>query len=101
MQNPPPIRIGGQFTKSPYQLTLQGPTPKEIYYWAPQIEAKMRGLPGLQDVNSDLQLTSPAGVCGHRTATEPCPWGLAGADAGRALHRVWQPPGLHHLHARQ
>src|SRR5262249_26237050 len=25
MQNPPPIRIGGQLTKSQYQYTLQGP----------------------------------------------------------------------------
>src|SRR5579885_3399091 len=30
MQNPPPIRIGGQFTKSLYQLTLQGPVPQEL-----------------------------------------------------------------------
>ena len=59
MQNPPPIQIGGEFTRAPYQLTLQGADTKEIYYWAPQIEAKMRGLPGLTDVNSDLQLASP------------------------------------------
>jgi HAE1 family hydrophobic/amphiphilic exporter-1 len=59
MQNPPPIQIGGEFTRAPYQLTLQGADTKEIYYWAPQIEAKMRGLPGLLDVNSDLQLASP------------------------------------------
>jgi len=59
MQNPPPIQIGGDFTRAPYQLTLQGAETKEIYYWAPQVEAKMRGLPGLLDVNSDLQLASP------------------------------------------
>ncbi len=59
MQNPPPIQIGGDFTRAPYQLTLQGAETKEIYYWAPQVEAKMRALPGLLDVNSDLQLASP------------------------------------------
>ncbi|HKW96341.1 MAG TPA: efflux RND transporter permease subunit [Bryobacteraceae bacterium] len=59
MQNPPPIQIGGQFTRAPYQLTIQGADTKEIYRWAPQIEANMRSLPGLTDVNSDLQLASP------------------------------------------
>ena len=59
MQNPPPIQIGGEFTRAPYQLTLQGAETKEIYHWAPLIEAKMRGLPGLLDVNSNLQLASP------------------------------------------
>jgi HAE1 family hydrophobic/amphiphilic exporter-1 len=59
MQNPPPIQIGGQITRAPYQLTLQGADTQEIYRWAPQVEAKMRGLHGLLDVNSDLQLSSP------------------------------------------
>ncbi len=59
MQNPPPIQIGGQLTRAPYQLTLQGAETKEIYSWAPRVEASMRALPGLLDVNSDLQLASP------------------------------------------
>jgi HAE1 family hydrophobic/amphiphilic exporter-1 len=59
MQNPPPIQIGGQLTRAPYQLTLQGADTKEIYSWAPRVEANMRALPGLLDVNSDLQLASP------------------------------------------
>jgi HAE1 family hydrophobic/amphiphilic exporter-1 len=59
MQNPPPIQISGQFTRSPYQLTLQGTDPAEIYRWAPQIATRMRGLPGILDVNSDLQIASP------------------------------------------
>jgi HAE1 family hydrophobic/amphiphilic exporter-1 len=62
LQNPPPIRIGGQFTKSLYQLTLQGPDPKEMYSWAPRLETRMRSLPGFQDVTTDLQLTSPQAV---------------------------------------
>jgi HAE1 family hydrophobic/amphiphilic exporter-1 len=59
MQNPPPIQIGGQFTRAPYQLTLQGTDTKEIYQWAPRIETNMRGLPGILDVNTDLQIASP------------------------------------------
>ncbi len=59
MQNPPPIRIGGQLTKSQYQFTLQGPDTAELYRVAPQLEARMRQLPGLLDVNSDLQIKNP------------------------------------------
>jgi len=59
MQNPPPIRIGGQFTKSQYQFTLQSPDTGELYRYAPMLEAKLRELPGFQDVTSDLQITNP------------------------------------------
>jgi HAE1 family hydrophobic/amphiphilic exporter-1 len=58
LQNPPPIRIGGQLTKSQYQFTLQSPDTKELYRLASELEAKMRHLPGLQDVTSDLQIQS-------------------------------------------
>src|SRR5215467_15707975 len=57
LQNLPPIRIGGQLTKSQYQLTLQSPDTEELYNYAPQLEAKLRGLTNLlQDVTSDLQV---------------------------------------------
>jgi HAE1 family hydrophobic/amphiphilic exporter-1 len=59
LQNPPPITITGQNTASVYQLTLQSANLREIYTWAPQMEAKMRSLPGFVDVNSDLQIASP------------------------------------------
>jgi HAE1 family hydrophobic/amphiphilic exporter-1 len=59
LQNLPPIRIGGQLTKSQYQFTLQSPDTQELYRYAPMLEAKMRALPGLQDVTSDLQIANP------------------------------------------
>jgi HAE1 family hydrophobic/amphiphilic exporter-1 len=59
MQNPPPITVGGQQGNSQYQLTLQSVNLQEIYQWAPQLTAKMRSLPGLVDVNSDMQISSP------------------------------------------
>jgi len=58
-QNPPPIRIGGTLTKSLYQLTLQSPDTAELYEFAPKLEAKLRELPMLQDVTSDLQIKNP------------------------------------------
>jgi HAE1 family hydrophobic/amphiphilic exporter-1 len=59
LQNLPPIQIGGMFTKSLYQYTLQGSDTEELYRVAPLIESKMRALPELQDVTSDLQIANP------------------------------------------
>jgi hydrophobic/amphiphilic exporter-1 (mainly G- bacteria), HAE1 family len=59
LQNPPPVRIGGQSSKSLYQLTLTCPDTGDLYKYAPQLEAKMREIPGLMDVTSDLQITNP------------------------------------------
>jgi HAE1 family hydrophobic/amphiphilic exporter-1 len=59
LQNVPPISIGGRLTKSQYQFTLQSPETKELYEHAPLLEAKLRELPGFQDVTSDLQIKNP------------------------------------------
>jgi HAE1 family hydrophobic/amphiphilic exporter-1 len=59
LQIPPTIRIGGRLTKSQYQYTLQGADIAELYRYAPLLETKMRTLPGLTDVTSDLQITNP------------------------------------------
>jgi HAE1 family hydrophobic/amphiphilic exporter-1 len=55
----PTIRIGGQLTKAVYQYTLQDTDTQELYYWAPILYDKLRDLPGLQDVNTDLQIATP------------------------------------------
>ncbi|MDP2625494.1 MAG: efflux RND transporter permease subunit, partial [Candidatus Rokubacteria bacterium] len=55
----PTIRIGGQLTKALYQYTLQDTDLQELYHWAPLLYDRLRQLPALQDVNTDLQITSP------------------------------------------
>ncbi|MEP6710068.1 MAG: efflux RND transporter permease subunit [Verrucomicrobiota bacterium] len=55
----PTIRVGGTLTKSTYQFTLFGSNLKELYDAEPKLEEKMRGIPGLTDVTSDLQIRSP------------------------------------------
>jgi HAE1 family hydrophobic/amphiphilic exporter-1 len=55
----PPIRLGGSLTKALYQFTLFGSDLNELYAASQKMEAKMRDLPGLQDVNSDLLISSP------------------------------------------
>ena len=59
LQNPPPIQLSGRFTKSLYQYTLQGTNTGELYKNAQIMEAKMKTLPGLMDVTSDLEISNP------------------------------------------
>jgi HAE1 family hydrophobic/amphiphilic exporter-1 len=58
-QNIPPIRIGGQITKSQYQYTLRGGDLDALREAAPALAAKMAALPDLQDVTTDLQVRNP------------------------------------------
>ncbi|HEV2752000.1 MAG TPA: efflux RND transporter permease subunit [Gemmatimonadales bacterium] len=59
LQNPPPIRIGGRLSKSQYQFTLQSPDIHALYDNAGRLEGKLRALPGLVNVTTDLQISSP------------------------------------------
>ncbi|HVB47066.1 MAG TPA: efflux RND transporter permease subunit [Burkholderiales bacterium] len=58
LQNIPTIRIG-LLTKSPYQYVLRGPNTGELYHWVPIIENKLKSIPTLIDVSSDLQIHQP------------------------------------------
>ena len=60
MVNQPPINLGGQQgARSLYQFTLQDTDTAELYQWAPILEAKVREIPGIEDVSSDLQIKNP------------------------------------------
>jgi HAE1 family hydrophobic/amphiphilic exporter-1 len=59
VQNPPSIRIGGQQTKALYQFALSSPNLQDLYQHAPDLETKLRQMPELQEVNSDLQIKNP------------------------------------------
>ncbi len=59
LQNPPLIRIGGMQSRAVYQYTLQAQDLNELYRSAAAMEKRMRELPGLVDVNTDLQIASP------------------------------------------
>ncbi len=58
-QVPASIRIGGRVSKSPYQFTLSAVDMQQLFATAPKIEDKIRSLPELTDVASDLLITSP------------------------------------------
>ena len=59
LQNPPTISLGGQITKSQYQMSLQSPDKEQLYDSATRLQGLIAALPGLEDVTSDLAITSP------------------------------------------
>ena len=59
LQNPPPVRIGGRLTKSQYQISLQGTDLDALYRYAPMLEDRLKEIPGLQDVTSDMEIKNP------------------------------------------
>ena len=60
LQNPPPIRIGGQLTKSQYQYTLVSPETDQLYKYAQILKRQDEGsCRDLHDVTTDLQIKSP------------------------------------------
>jgi hydrophobic/amphiphilic exporter-1 (mainly G- bacteria), HAE1 family len=58
LQNPPALPIGAQQSTGLYQLALQSSDVMPLRQYVPQLVDKMKALPELQDVNSDLQMTS-------------------------------------------
>ena len=59
LQNPPAIRLGARSSRGQYQVTLQGGEAGDLYRVAPLLEQKLRTLPGLLDVSSDLEMKNP------------------------------------------
>jgi hydrophobe/amphiphile efflux-1 (HAE1) family protein len=60
MQNPPSIPIGGLFTKSQYQYTLQDLNQQELQTNAFNLSNALSQSPGFQAVTTDLDLSAPA-----------------------------------------
>jgi HAE1 family hydrophobic/amphiphilic exporter-1 len=58
-RNPPPINIGGRRGNSAYSVSLQGADIAELYTSARQLEQRMRELPELENISSDLQVGNP------------------------------------------
>src|SRR4029077_4455928 len=59
MQNPPTVRIGGQVSKSLYQFSMQSPDRELLYDTARKLRKALEVVPGLEDLTSDLEVTSP------------------------------------------
>ena len=59
VQNPPTIRIGGKVTKSLYQFSMQTPDKAELYAAAAELEKRVAEVPGVDDVASDVAVSTP------------------------------------------
>ncbi|HUK63500.1 MAG TPA: efflux RND transporter permease subunit, partial [Dongiaceae bacterium] len=59
LQNPPSVRVGGRLTKSLYQFTLQGTDIGALYDASRALEDKLKTVPELANVTSDLQIKNP------------------------------------------
>ncbi|MEO8052077.1 MAG: efflux RND transporter permease subunit [Acidobacteriota bacterium] len=59
LANPPMVRIGGNQIRTLYQFTLQSGDLTALYASAAVFEKRLHSVPGLTDVNSDLQISSP------------------------------------------
>jgi hydrophobic/amphiphilic exporter-1 (mainly G- bacteria), HAE1 family len=62
LQNPPAIPVGAQQTTGLYQLALQSSDSPALQKYVPQLVEKLKSLTQIQDVNSDLQVTSQVKV---------------------------------------
>src|SRR5262249_26479500 len=59
LQNPPSIRIGGQQTKSLYQVTISANDLPKLYKASQDLEEAMKHIPSIVDATSELQVKNP------------------------------------------
>ncbi len=59
LQNPPSLTIGGRPSKSLYQYTLSSPDTQALYKASEDMRARLKTIPGVIDVASDLELNNP------------------------------------------
>jgi HAE1 family hydrophobic/amphiphilic exporter-1 len=59
LSNPPAIRIGGRGSQSQYQFTLQAADLEELYGQSRILESRLRQVPEIGDISSDLQVRNP------------------------------------------
>jgi HAE1 family hydrophobic/amphiphilic exporter-1 len=88
MQLPQAIRIGGRPTKTLYQFTLQSSDIQTLYESAARLEAKLRPLPMLRDVTSDLQIKNPQ-ISVHIDRDRVASLGLTVQQVERALYDAY------------
>ncbi len=88
VQNPPSIRIGGTLTKSLYQFTLFGPELDRLYAVAAEFEGKLRGVSGIIDVTTDMQISNPQVLVDIRR-DQAAALGVSATSIERALGAVY------------
>ncbi|MGH7613848.1 MAG: efflux RND transporter permease subunit [Gemmatimonadales bacterium] len=88
LQVPPVIRIGGRSSKTLYQFTLQSGDIETLYASAAELEARLRTVPILRDVTTDLQIKNPQ-VRVHIDRDRVAALGLTVEQVERALYDAY------------
>ena len=101
LQNPPVIRVGGNFTKSQYQYTLQSLDLHQLYDTAGKLMDALAKTPGFQDVTSDMDLAGPTVNVSHRPGAGGGSGDLGPADRGGPGRLLQLAADLDHLHLLQ
>jgi HAE1 family hydrophobic/amphiphilic exporter-1 len=99
LQNPPVINIGGRAARAQYQFTLQGTDVAELYRVSPLLEDRLRTIPLIADVSSDLQLTNPQvnvvldrdRISALGLTADNVESSLANAFSGRQISTIFMP----------
>jgi multidrug efflux pump len=53
------LHFGGRHSRSQYQVTLWSPELKDILEWLPKVQARIKRIPGVIDVNTDREAGGP------------------------------------------
>ena len=101
LQNPPVIRVGGNFTKSQYQYTLQSLDLHQLYDTAGKLMDALAKTPGFQDVTSDMDLAGPTVNVTIDRARAAALGDLGPADRGGPGRLLQLAADLDHLHLLQ
>ncbi len=82
------LRIGGRGSNALYQYTIQADNVDDLAHWGPILLAEMKKLPGLQDVNTDLQ---NGGLSEYLTydRTTAAKLGVTASDLDTALYSAF------------
>ncbi len=88
LQVPPVIRIGGRSSKTLYQFTMQSGDIETLYASAAELEARLRTVPILVDVTTDLQIKNPQ-VRVHIDRDRVASLGLTVEQVERALYDAY------------
>jgi len=87
LQNPPAIPIGAQQTSGLYQVSLQSSDTSLLQEYVPKLVESMKQLSEIQDVNSDLQLTSQIKVNIDRD--KAATYGITAQQVGNTLRNAY------------
>jgi multidrug efflux pump len=95
------LRIGGRASSAQYQYTLQSVDLAELNTWAPKVEAKLRTVPEIVDVNSDQQDRGQQSLVVFDRVTASRLGLSPSIDRRHALRCLRPAAGLDHVYAAQ